>query len=130
MKRVLLVDDEYELLEALSFALQYSGYEVDCARDGCDALARMQRQVPDLVVTDLMMPDMDGISLCRSLRAHPDWAHIPIALHTSAHVNASIAGAPLWDAFLRKPARMDDFLSTVARLVRSRGTDASEAEHE
>ncbi|MGG1947573.1 response regulator [Trinickia sp. NRRL B-1857] len=117
MKRVLLVDDEYELLEALSFALQYAGYEVDCASNGCDALAHVQRQVPDLVVTDFMMPDMDGMSLCRSLRAHPDWVRIPIALHTSAHVNSSTAEPPLWDAFLRKPAHMDDFLSTVARLL-------------
>lgn len=130
MKRVLLVDDEYELLEALSFALQYAGYEVDCAGNGCDALAQMRTQVPDLVVTDLMMPDMDGMSLCRSLRAHPDWAHIPIALHTSAHVNSTTSESRLWDAFLRKPARMDDFLSTVARLLQARGTYASDAERE
>lgn len=118
MKRVLLVDDEYELLEALSFALTYAGYEVGCARDGCDALAQMQRQLPDLIVTDFMMPDMDGLSLCRSVRAHPEWAHIPIALHTSAHVDAGTPEVQLWDACLRKPAHMDDFLSTVARLLR------------
>lgn len=130
MKRVLLVDDEYELLEALSFALQYAGYDVDCAGNGSDALVHMQSQAPDVVVTDLMMPDMDGMSLCRSLRAHPDWAHIPIALHTSAHVNASTSESRLRDAFLRKPARMDDFLSTVARLLRQRGPYASDAECE
>ena len=117
MKRVLLVDDEYELLEALSFALTYAGYEVDCARDGCDALAHMQEQLPDIVVTDLMMPDMDGASLCRSVRRHPQWARIPIALHTSAHVEPGTSEPPLWDAFLRKPARMDDVLLTVERLL-------------
>lgn len=118
MKRVLLVDDEYELLEALSFALKHAGYEVDCARDGCDALAQMQRQLPDLVVTDLMMPDMDGLSLCRSVRANPEWTHIPIALHTSSHVNAGTPESRLWDVCLRKPTHMDDFLATVARLLR------------
>jgi CheY-like chemotaxis protein len=118
MKRVLLVDDEFELLEALSFALKYAGYEVDCARDGSDALARVQRQMPDLVVTDLMMPDMDGEALCRALRQHPVWSHIPILLHTSAHMNSSAPESQLWDARLRKPAHMDDFLATVARLLR------------
>lgn len=119
MKRVLLVDDEYELLEALSFALRHAGYEVGCAHDGRDALAQMQRQLPDLIVTDLMMPDMDGLSLCRSVREHPEWAHIPIALHTSAHVNTGAPEFQWCDACLRKPAHMDDFLATIERLLRS-----------
>jgi CheY-like chemotaxis protein len=64
-----------------------------------------------------MMPGMDGLALCRALRADAAWARIPVVLHTSAHANRSEHDPPLWDASLRKPARMHDFLATVERLV-------------
>jgi CheY-like chemotaxis protein len=115
MTRILLVDDEPDLLEAWSFALEHVGYEVERANGAQEALLAMQRRLPDLVITDLMMPGMSGEELSRALRANPHWMHIPIVLHTSAHVDASAAGE-LWNAVLRKPARMNDFLATVARL--------------
>jgi CheY-like chemotaxis protein len=119
MTRVLLVDDEPELLEAWSFALEYTGYEVERARGGREALLAMQRRIPDLLITDLMMPGMNGDDLCRTARANPLWAHIPIVLHTSAHVDAPV-GVALWNVVLRKPVQMEVFLSTVAGL--SEGT--------
>ncbi|ACC73894.1 response regulator [Paraburkholderia phymatum] len=116
MTRVLLVDDEPELLEAWSFALEYVGYDVERARDGRQALAAIERQPPDLLITDLMMPGMNGEDLCRALRSDPRWAEIPILLHTSAYIGAN-DGAALWNAVLRKPARIEDFLATVAKLT-------------
>lgn len=117
MTRVLLVDDEPEVLEAWSFGLEYVGYDVERARDGRQALAAIQRQSPDLLITDLMMPGMNGEDLCRALRDQPRWANIPVLLHSSAYVGAN-DGIGLWDAVLRKPARMEDFLATVAQLTR------------
>ncbi|MDR5782968.1 response regulator [Caballeronia sp. LZ065] len=116
MTRILLVDDEPDLLEAWSFALEHVGYEVERANGAQEALRALQRRLPDLVITDLMMPGMSGEELSRALRQHPEWMHIPIVLHTSAHVDAPADKAP-WNAVLRKPARMDDFLATVARLA-------------
>jgi CheY-like chemotaxis protein len=116
MTRVLLVDDEPELLEAWSFALQYVGYEVQCARNGREALDQIRQSVPDLLITDLMMPGMNGEDLSRAVRANPEWANVPILLHSSAHIAESDGSAP-WSAFLRKPARMDVFLATVSRLI-------------
>lgn len=116
MTRVLLVDDEPELLDAWSFALEYAGYEVARARDGREALTLIQQEPPDLLITDLMMPGMDGETLCRAMRGDPASTHIPIVLHTSVHVVATDTPA-LWDAVLRKPAQMDLFLATVARLT-------------
>jgi CheY-like chemotaxis protein len=116
MTRVLLVDDEPELLEAWSFALEYVGYDVERAREGRQALSAIQRQPPDLLITDLMMPGMNGEDLCRALRDDPRWTDIPIVLHTSAYVGSNDGTAP-WNAVLRKPARMEDFLATVARLT-------------
>ncbi|WP_322103207.1 response regulator [Paraburkholderia sp. J41] len=114
MRRVLLVDDEPEVLEAWSFALAYAGYQVDCARNGAEALNLVTIHIPDLVVTDLMMPVMGGKDLCRALRDNPAWRHIPILLHTSARVGPT----ELWDAALRKPAHMETFLATAERLIR------------
>jgi CheY-like chemotaxis protein len=117
MTLILLVDDEPELLEAWSFALEYVGYGVGRARDGRDALAYMSRQRPDLIITDLMMPGMNGEDLCRAIRQNQQWASIPIVLHTSAHVGTPV-GERLWDSVLRKPARLEVFLATIENLTR------------
>ena len=119
MTRVLLVDDEPELLEAWSFALEYVGYEVERAPGGREALLLMQRRLPDLLITDLMMPGINGEDLCRTTRGNPQWAHIPIVLHTSAFVDAP-EDVALWNVVLRKPVQMELFLATIARL--SEGT--------
>jgi CheY-like chemotaxis protein len=117
--RVLLVDDEPELLEAQSFALEYVGYEVECARGGEEALAAMHRRLPDVLITDLMMPGMSGEALCRAARDNPQWAHLPIVLHTSAHIEMHPDDAP-WNVALRKPAHMDVFLATIAELSKGK----------
>jgi CheY-like chemotaxis protein len=116
MTRVLLVDDEPELLEAWSFALEYAGYDVKRARNGLEALDLVRQEIPDLLITDLMMPGMNGEDLCRAMRANPEWADVPIVLHTAAHVTTP-AGPMLWNAILRKPAQMDVFLATVEKLT-------------
>jgi DNA-binding response OmpR family regulator len=118
MTRVLLVDDEPEMLEAWSFALELAGYAVDLARNGEQALEAVRARPPDLVVTDLMMPGMSGEDLCRKLRETPQWAAIPILLHSSAHVGVTATKPRLWDAVLRKPARMDALLATIEKLTR------------
>ena len=115
MKRVLIVDDEPDLLEAWSFALEHVGYTVERAHNGKIALEALADQVPDLIITDLMMPGMNGEELCRIVRENPAWAAIPIVLHTSAYVAAG-SGA-LWNAVIRKPAKMEAFLSTISRLI-------------
>jgi|ERR1700744_2531571 CheY-like chemotaxis protein len=115
MTRILLVDDEPELLEAWSFALQSVGYDVERARDGGEALQAIEHHPPDLLITDLMMPGMDGEDLCRAVRENPQWADIPILLHTSAYVGPTIG--ELWNFVLRKPAVIETFLSTIENLI-------------
>lgn len=115
MTRILLVDDEPELLEAWSFALESVGYDVECARDGNEALRAIAQRPPELLITDLMMPGMNGEDLCRAVRGNPQWAGIPILLHTSAHVGPTTG--KLWDAVLRKPAVIEVFLATVEKLI-------------
>lgn len=123
MTHILLVDDEPELRDAWSFALELVGYQVECARDGREALSAIARRTPELLISDLMMPGMDGGELCRAVRANPQWASIPILLHTSAHVSTA-AAVHLWDAVLRKPAQMDVFLATIENLLGVRANRA------
>jgi CheY-like chemotaxis protein len=119
MYSVLLVDDEPDLLAVSHLILSGEGYEVHCASNGADALDRITQRVPDLVITDWMMPQMGGAELCRRLRAQPDLARVPILVHSSVSLTANDGNA--WNACLQKPVPMQLFLTTVGRLcTRSR----------
>jgi two-component system response regulator MprA len=109
---VLVVDDEPGIVEFLRFALEDNGYRVATANDGGQALETVEREEPDVVITDLMMPRVDGWELCRQLRARRSTRRVPI-IGMSA-VDAS--GAAL-DSFLRKPFELDDLLSELDRLA-------------
>lgn len=68
MRKVLVVDDDAHIREVITFALKRAGYAVDTARDGLEALRRIERDTPELVVLDILMPEMDGLEVCRALR--------------------------------------------------------------
>lgn len=114
MHSILLVDDEPEILAAWRLILENEGYEVGCASNGMEAVACAVAVVPDLVITDWMMPLMDGAELCRRLKTMPQFAHVPILVHTA--VPPSESGGKNWDVCLRKPVGADLFLTTVAQL--------------
>jgi CheY-like chemotaxis protein len=118
MPTILLVDDEPEILAALSVALEWRGYRVLLSEDGKPALEQAGRRLPDLIVTDCNMPVMDGVELCRHLKLYPALAAIPVIM-VSAH--APVQKAPgLWNAFFFKPLDLDEFEATVGLLVLSR----------
>lgn len=101
MHSVLLVDDDVESLSALQFVFEVHGYRVAVAENGNAALAQLAKHLPDLVVTDMDMPQLDGIELCRRLRCHPMLAGVPIILISGG---CPPADTPIgWDAFLSKP---------------------------
>ena len=81
--RILVCDDEPYILHAVRMKLAKSGYEVETANDGQSALEAIRRQKPALLITDLQMPRLDGISLCRELRSDPATAGLPIILLTA-----------------------------------------------
>ncbi|WGS53866.1 response regulator [Paraburkholderia sp. D15] len=119
MHSILLVDDEPEILTAWRLILENEGYEVGCASNGVDAVARVAAAmpaIPDLIVTDWMMPLMDGAELCRRLRAMPELAKVPILIHTA--VPPPDGKGKHWDACLRKPVGAELFLTTVEQLCR------------
>jgi DNA-binding response OmpR family regulator len=115
--RILLVDDEKPIQTLLSFPLQRDGYEVTAASDGREALERFGQEHFDLVVLDLMMPKMDGLEVCRRLRARSD---VPIIMLTAkAEETDKVFGLELGaDDYITKPFSMREFRSRVKAVLR------------
>jgi CheY-like chemotaxis protein len=114
--RILVVDDEPDLRFILRRIFERAGHEVADASDGLQALEWVQGSLPELVVTDMMMPVMDGRELIRRLRADPATAQIPILATTG---NVELAGAA--DALVAKPYEPDQILAAVNALLASQG---------
>ena len=118
--RILLVDDEQPIQTLLSFPLQRDGYEVVQASDGREALTRFAEQAFDLVVLDVMMPRMDGLEVCRRLRAR---SSVPIIMLTAKSEEIDkVLGLELGaDDYITKPFSMREFRSRVKAALRRSG---------
>ena len=118
--RILLADDELAIQTLLSFPLQKDGYEVVRASDGREALARFAEQTFDLVVLDVMMPSIDGLEVCRRLRAR---SAVPIIMLTAkAEEIDKVLGLELGaDDYITKPFSMREFRSRVKAALRRAG---------
>jgi two-component system, OmpR family, response regulator MprA len=116
--RILVVDDELAVRESLRRALALEGHEVELAADGREALATIARSAPDLVVLDVLMPELDGLEVSRRLRAVGD--RTPILMLTArAEVEDRVAGLDAGaDDYLGKPFALDELLARVRALLR------------
>jgi len=81
--KVLIADDEMHILRAAEFKLKRSGFEVTCVEDGQEAWEAIQQDRPDILITDFHMPRMDGLALCRTIRANSDTVDLPIIMLTA-----------------------------------------------
>ena len=124
-KRILVVDDEPQITRVLRTTLTGSGYEVRTADDGHNGLRTAREWQPDLVITDVSMPNMDGIELCRQLRAESTLPIIVLSVkgEEKAKVDALDAGA---DDYVTKPIGMDELLARLRNLMR-RNAPAADA---
>jgi CheY-like chemotaxis protein len=121
-KTILIVDDDLETVRLIGLMLERRGYEISAAQSGAQALARVQEDNPDLIVLDVMMPDMDGYEVCRRLRASPVTADIPIIMFTAkTQLDDKVAGFQAGaDDYLTKPVHPEELASHVeAVLMRS-----------
>ncbi len=116
-KRILLVDDEPAITSALTVILQRAGYDTAVAATGAEALAQFAT-LPDLVILDIMLPDMDGYQVCRAIRQHP--TYIPILMLTARDtLPDKVLGLELGaDAYLTKPFAPGELLAQVRALFR------------
>lgn len=120
MKTILVVDDEFDMLTVWRLLLEQCGYTVITASNGAIALDRIRETLPDLIVTDYMMPVMSGAELCAALAADARWQSIPV-IFCSAALDFPLAHNPAID-YARKPLSFD----TLHALIRRRlGEDAA-----
>ena len=115
--RILVVDDDPRIASSLRRALLYEGYEVETAPDGVEGLSKARDRPPDLVILDVMMPGLDGIEVCRRLRADGGVAILLLTARdaTSARVEGLDSGA---DDYLIKPFAYEELMARVRALLR------------
>ncbi len=119
MARILAVDDSPSMRQMVSIALTGAGYEVEQACDGVEALALAQKSRFDLVITDVNMPNMDGITLVRELRGKSNYKFVPLLVLTTEATQerkqqGKAAGATGW---LVKPFNPERLLATIAKVL-------------
>lgn len=126
MERILIVEDSPTQREMLRHTLESHGYEVALAANGQDAWTRFSHIAPTIVITDIIMPEMDGYALCRAIKRAPDFARIPVVLLTSlSDPKDVIAGLECGaDSFVGKPFAEDYLLARIRDVIANRDLPA------
>lgn len=119
-KKVALVEDEEDIVKLVSYYLGNEGYAVKSARDGLDGLRLIEREKPDLVILDLMLPEFDGLEVCRKLRSQPATHAIPIIMLTAkGEETDKVVGLEMGaDDYLTKPFSPKELVARVKALLR------------
>lgn len=127
MKKILVVDDDLTLRKVLQNSLEQKGYQVVSVGSGTEALTLFNQDIPDIVVSDISMPQMDGFEFCRQLRSQPSGKLIPfIFLSAKGELDDRIQGHIIGaDSYLTKPFEMKELLANIESLIeRSRRVHA------
>lgn len=114
-RKILVVDDEPDLLDLLDYNLKADDYEVFTAKNGWDAVHQARAKLPDLVLLDVMLPGLDGFTVCEELRRYPETGKIPVIMLTAfrgeiARYHSIASGAA---DFVRKPFVVADLLRRI-----------------
>ncbi|HLF29298.1 MAG TPA: response regulator [Anaerolineae bacterium] len=131
--RILVIDDNRSLVRLIEGILRKEGYQVRTAFDGLDGLEKAQKEKPDLLILDIVMPLMDGYEVCRLLQQNPDTASIPVLMLTvkgqvddphlsedtlGSHIQERMAGYEVGAAeFLSKPVKAKELVDRVKKLL-------------
>ncbi|MDY0088976.1 MAG: response regulator transcription factor [Flavobacteriaceae bacterium] len=118
--KILLVDDEQDILEIVGYNLSQEGYQIITATNGKDAILKAKKELPHLIIMDVMMPEMDGMEACENIRKIPELSHVIIAFLTArgedySQVAGFEAGA---DDYIAKPVKPKVLVSKVKALLR------------
>lgn len=126
--KILVVDDEQAVRESLRRSLRFNGYEVLTANDGLEAVETVRAENPELVILDVMMPNMDGLEVCHTLRSE-GWDRPILVLTARDGVSDRVAGLDAGaDDYLPKPFALEELLARVRSLVRRAAADSIAAE--
>lgn len=118
-KTILIADDEPNIVISLEFLLEQGGYRVQVVHDGPAALEAMAREVPDLVLLDVMLPQLSGYDVCQRIRQNPAWSHVRIVMLTARGREVEITkGLALGaDAYVTKPFSTRELLDQIRRQL-------------
>lgn len=131
-KKILVVDDERPIVRLVQVNLEHAGYEVVTAYDGREALEKVEQEKPDLIILDVMMPQMDGFEVMQRLQANPKTRDIPVIMLTAKAQDADVfrgwqSGVTL---YLTKPFSPFELISFVRRIFRSMEEEEVERRYE
>lgn len=123
-KRILIVDDEPDMMEAIKFRLEESKYEVLMATDGEEGLKRAREEKPDLIILDLIIPKVNGYDICRKLKLDEKYKGIPIVMFTARHQPDDIrfGFAQGADAYVVKPFDPKILMGKISELLKKKRT--------
>jgi two-component system phosphate regulon response regulator PhoB len=129
-QRVLVVDDEEDLLELVRYNLSKEGFQVRCVATGEAALAEATSYLPDVILLDLMLPAVDGLAVCKTLKSSPLTQHIPIVMLTAKTEEADVvSGLELGaDDYVTKPFSPRVLLARIRAVLRRKAKQAAEDE--
>ena len=118
-KRILIADDEPNIVISLEFLMKREGFDVEVAVDGEAALKAVSEQAPDLILLDVMLPKRDGFEVCQQIRTNPAWQSIKIIMLTAKGRDTQIAkGLALGaDTYMTKPFSTKDLMTQIKQLL-------------
>ncbi|MCU0571744.1 MAG: response regulator transcription factor [Syntrophobacteraceae bacterium] len=123
--KIVVVEDDKDILQLLAYNMQASGFEVLTSRDGFEALTVVRQSAPDLVILDLMLPNLDGFEVCKELKRDPETKHIPILMLTARGEEVDrIVGLELGaDDYVVKPFSPRELILRVRAILRRSTSD-------
>lgn len=119
LKKILLVDDEPDILEFLSYNFRKEGFLVVTAINGLEGIKKAEIELPQLIISDILMPELDGIEMCKAIRENPQLELTPFLFLTAVHddykvLYAMLSGA---DQYMSKPIKFKYLLVMVNQLI-------------
>ena len=120
MAKILIVDDEQDIADLVSYNLEKEGFDTIKAYDGADVLKIVKTQTLDLIILDLMLPHMNGLDICRAIRANPEIAHVPVIMLTAKGEEVDkIIGLEIGaDDYVTKPFSVKELVARVRTVLR------------
>ncbi len=117
--KLLLVDDEPDILEFLSYNFRKNGFDVISAKDGVDGLKKAVKEIPQLIISDILMPEMSGIAMCKEIKKRAGLDSTPIIFLTAVHADDKPLSAMLLEGekFASKPIKFELLLKMVNKLL-------------